>query len=166
MELKYPGNKQLNAHTQLNKKQREARISALEHAKDGKARVMYDAWEANKHLRSRNKKTRLFSDNIALLKEYLASFKGSHNGTGRGKCVVFNTKCYWKCTLCPGAPRMFLKEDKGGNKRGCALDWHNDDYFGIFRPDRVKYFNKTQGKYRKPTAAEVRKMQLKVKPLG
>jgi hypothetical protein len=52
---------------------------------------------------------------------------------------------------------MCLKEDKGGNKLGCALDRHNDDYVGICKPDQVKYFNETQGKYRKPTVTEGRK---------
>ena len=50
-----------------------------------------------------------------------------------------------------------MKEVKGGNQLGCASDWHNTDYFGIYRTDQVKYFNETQGKYRKPTVAEVRK---------
>ena len=58
---------------------------------------------------------------------------------------------------------MCLKEDKGGNKFECALDWHNDDYFGIYRLDRVKYFNKTQGKYRKPTALKLRKNSAHIK---
>jgi hypothetical protein len=135
VDLKYPGETQFNTHTQQSKKRREARISALEHAKDGKARVTYDVWETNKHPHSRSETSRLCSNNIALLKEHLASFKGSHDGAGRGKCPVCNKRCYWKCMLCPGAPRMCLKEDKGGSKIGCALDWHNDDYFGICRRD-------------------------------
>ena len=100
---------------------------------------------------------------MALLKEHLASFKGSHNGVGRRKCVVYNKTCYWKCMLCPVAPGMSLKEDTGGNKRGCTLDWHSNDYFDICKPDQVKYFNETQAKYRKPTATEVRKNAAHVK---
>ena len=38
-----------------------------------------------------------------------------------------------------------------------TLDCHNDDYFGICKPDRVKYFNETHGKYKTPTVAKVRK---------
>ena len=52
-----------------------------------------------------------------------------------GYAVNYNTG---KSMVCPDAPQMCLKEDTGGNKLGCALDWHNDDYFGIYRPDRVK----------------------------
>ena len=163
MDLKHPDDKQFNAHKQHSKMRREARISVLEHAKDGKARVMYDVWEANRHPRSMSKTRRLCRDGISLLKEHLASFKGSHDGTGRGKCVVCNKRCYWKCRLCPGVPRMCLKEEKGGNKLGCTLDWHNNNYFGICKPDQVKYFNETQAKYRKPTATEVRKNAAHVK---
>ena len=105
-----------------------------EQAKDGKTRVTYDVWEANKNPRCRSKTNRLCSDNIALLKEHLALFKGSHEKAGRGNCVVCGNKCYWKCTLCPGEPRMCLKEDNRGIKLPCALDWHNDDYFGISGP--------------------------------
>ena len=54
VDLKYPGDKQFNAHQQQNKKQREARISTLERAQDGKARVTYDVWEANRHPHSRS----------------------------------------------------------------------------------------------------------------
>ena len=135
VDVKYPGDKQLNVYKKLNKKQREARSSVLEHSKDRKARVMYDVWEANRHPRSMSKTRRLCRDGISLLKEHLASFKGSHDGAGRGKCVVCNKRCYWKCTLCPGEPQVCLKEDKGGSKIECALDWHNDDYFGVCRPD-------------------------------
>ena len=58
---------------------------------------------------------------------------------------------------------MCLKEDKQGNKLSCALDWHNDDYFGICRPDRVKYFNEAQCKYKKPTKNEVKKNAAHIK---
>ena len=34
--------------------------------------------------------------------------------------------------------------------------WYNDDYFGICRPDKVKYFSKTQGKYNKSMVTEAR----------
>ena len=88
MDLKYPGNKQFNVYTKLTKERKEARISALEQARDGKPRVTYDVWEANKYPRCRSETSRLCSDNIALLKDHLASFKGSHEKTGRRKCVV------------------------------------------------------------------------------
>ena len=42
------------------------------------------------------------------------------------------------------ASLMRLKEDRGGNKRGRALNWHNNYYFGICKPDQVKYVDKTQ----------------------
>ena len=58
---------------------------------------------------------------------------------------------------------MCLKEDKQGNKLSCALDWHNDDYFGICRPDRVKYFNEAQCKWKKPTKSEVKKNAAHIK---
>ena len=58
---------------------------------------------------------------------------------------------------------MCLKEDKSGNKPGCTLNWHNDDYFGIYKPNQVKYFKKIQDKYRKPTATEVRKHAAHIK---
>ena len=38
------------------KKNKEARVSVLDQAKDRKARVMYDVWEANTHLHSRSEK--------------------------------------------------------------------------------------------------------------
>ena len=56
-----------------------------------------------------------------------------------------------------------MKEDKGGSKIECALDWHNDDYFGICRPYQVKHLDETQGKYKKPTTAEVRKHSAHIK---
>ena len=163
VDLNYPGDKQFNHYKQLNKAQKEARIKTLERAADGKIRVTYDVWEANKYPRCRSETSRLCSDNIALLKDHLASFKGSHEKAGRGKCVVCGNRCYWKCTLCPGEPRMCLKEDKQGNKLSCALDWHNDDYFGICRPDRVKYFNEAQCKWKKPTKSEVKKNAAHIK---
>jgi hypothetical protein len=55
VDVKYPGDKQLNVYKKLNKKQREARVSVLEHAKDRQARVMNDVWKAIKHPRSRSK---------------------------------------------------------------------------------------------------------------
>ena len=58
---------------------------------------------------------------------------------------------------------MCLKDNKGGIKIGCVLDWHNDDYFGICRPDQVKYFNKAQCKYKKPTKNEVKKNAAHIK---
>ena len=81
-------------------------IDALEQAKDGKTRVTYDVWEGNKYPRSRRETSRLCSDTIALLKEHVASFKGSHDGAGRGNawcaatdatgsvhCVQVNLEC-------------------------------------------------------------------------
>ena len=91
VDLKYSGDKQFNVYTQHTTKWREVRSSALEHKKDD--------WEAEKHPRSRSKISGLCSNDIVPLTEYLASSKGSHNGVGRGKCVVCNKKCYWKCTL-------------------------------------------------------------------
>ena len=61
---------------------------------------------------------------------------------------------------------MCLKKDKNGNKLSCAVDWHNDDYVGIFRPDRVKHFNEKQGKYMKLTKNEVKKNAAHIKAFG
>jgi hypothetical protein len=124
------------------------RIAALEEAKDGKQRVLYSIWSDEENPRSRSATTQLCSDDIGLLKEHLVSFKGSTNKAGRGKCGVGRKMCYWKCTMCPGQPRMCLNKNRGGNKMGCALDWHNDDYFGLCLTDRVKYFGEYITKYK------------------
>ena len=84
-------------------------------------------------------------------------------GAGRGKGVVYGNICYWKCMLCPGEPRMCLKEDKHGNKLSCALDWHTDDYFCICRPDQVNHFNEKECKCKKPTKNEVKKNAAHIK---
>jgi hypothetical protein len=162
-DTSYPGDNQFHSYKQLNKKQRARRMAALEEAKDGKRRVSYSCWSDEKFPRSRSATTRLCSDDIGLLKEHLASFKGSTDKAGRGKCVVCGKMCFWKCTLCPGQPRMCLKENRSGNKMGCALDWHNDDYFGLCLPDRVKYFGEYTTKYKKPTPAETRKNAAHIK---
>ena len=57
-----------------------------------------------------------------------------------------------------------MKSDKGSNKIGYALDWHNDDYFGLCLTDQVKYFGKLATKYKKPLPTETEKNTANSKP--
>ena len=50
-----------------------------------------------------------------------------------------------------------------GTTLSCFIDIHNDDFFGLTLMDRMKLFNETQTKDKKPSKTEIKKNAAHIK---
>ena len=122
---KYPGDKYLRRNTRLTQQLKIRRDASLGMSSDGTKHVSYNQYLDAKH--PRMDVSRLYSDNIDLLKEHLNSIKKVH----KSKCQVCKEWCCTKCVKCDA--HMCFKSKPHMSSISCCLDYHNDDHFGLIR---------------------------------
>ena len=124
-KYQYPGDKYLRRNTRLTQQLKIRRDASLGMSSDGTKHVSYNQYLDAKH--PRMDVSRLYSDNIDLLKEHLNSIKKVH----KSKCQVCERWCFTKCVKCNA--HMCFKSKAHMASISCCLDYHNDDHFGLIR---------------------------------
>ncbi len=83
---------------------------------------------------SRHKPPRLCGD-LGYIREHLASLT---RVTRAGNCEICNAKTLWKCSICN--KRMCVLVGKQFHGTGCAIQFHDDSFFGLARRDNKSLF--------------------------
>lgn len=147
----YPGDKGLRNSTKVHRSRRGKRkADELEVSADQTLRVSYDQYLDAKNPRGRDKKSRLCSDDLGLLKTHINSMKKLN----KSSCQVCGKPCWMKCTICNKT--VCLKSDSFGSSLSCCIDMHDDNYFGLTMDDRVDLFGELKKDFKKASATEIK----------
>jgi hypothetical protein len=78
-------------------------------------------------------------------------------------CQMCGRINYMECQLCK--KHVCFKSGKGVSSVSCCIDFHDDLLYGLDIMDRVELFGVQTTKFKKATAAEVKKITIHIKKL-